>query len=326
MRTKVLVLTPLAWACAAAFAQTLPSGGQVVQGSGSVLVNGTAMTVNQTSQRLIADWQSFSIGAGNTVRFVQPSSSSVALNRVLGADPSRIFGSLSANGHVYLQNPNGVYFAPGAQVDVGSLVATTLNADAQQFMAGRLRLSGDPAGTATVVTRAHPTTPAAMARKEAAARTTNRAETCTVRRERTKRVERPLQHPERVRSRGALHFHVSDLRRVHAHHARRLGAGLCGVVGPNLERTHVVEDERQRFAPDACEQRKRRRRQSVVLRPIAVVVDVRLVHALDPVAGARRMLANQTARHRVAIQVRVQRPHQRAIRDRRHPPSRAGAG
>ena len=78
MRTKVLVLTPLAWACAAAFAQTLPSGGQVVQGSGSVLVNGTAMTVNQTSQRLIADWQSFSIGAGNTVRFVQPSSSSVA--------------------------------------------------------------------------------------------------------------------------------------------------------------------------------------------------------------------------------------------------------
>jgi len=160
MRTKVFALTPLAWACTAALAQTLPSGGQVVQGSGSIGVNGTTMTVHQASSRLIADWQSFSIGTGNTVRFVQPSNSAVALNRVLGADPSRIFGSLSANGHVYLQNPNGVYFAPGAQVDVGSLVATTLNADAQQFMAGRLRLSGDPAGAAAVVNEGRITTPA----------------------------------------------------------------------------------------------------------------------------------------------------------------------
>jgi filamentous hemagglutinin family protein len=160
MRTKVFLLTPLAWACSAALAQTLPSGGSIVQGAGSMVVNGAAMVVNQGSQRLIADWQSFSIGAGNSVRFVQPSNSAVALNRVLGNDPSRIFGSLSANGHVYLQNPNGVLFAPGAQVDVGSLVATTLNADAQQFMAGRLRLAGDPAGSASVVNEGRITTPA----------------------------------------------------------------------------------------------------------------------------------------------------------------------
>jgi large exoprotein involved in heme utilization and adhesion len=70
---------------------------------------------------------------------------------VLGSDPSRIFGSLTANGHVYLQNPNGVLFAPGAQVDVGSLVATTLNADAQAFMAGRLRLSGGNPASGSVV-------------------------------------------------------------------------------------------------------------------------------------------------------------------------------
>ncbi len=98
--------------------------------------------VQQTSARLIADWQSFSIGQGGSVRFVQPSSDAVALNRVLGNDPSRIFGSLSANGRVYLQNQNGVLFAPGARVDVGSLVATTLQADPAQFMAGRLRLGG----------------------------------------------------------------------------------------------------------------------------------------------------------------------------------------
>lgn len=142
MNTKVFMLSPLAFACLAAMAQTLPTGGSIVQGAGKIGVNGNTMVIDQSTQRMVADWQSFSIGAGHTVRFNQPSSSSVALNRVVGVDPSRIFGSLSANGHVYLQNPNGVLFAPGAQVDVGSLVATTLNASVADFMAGRLRLSG----------------------------------------------------------------------------------------------------------------------------------------------------------------------------------------
>ena len=108
------------------------------------------MTVNQSTGRLVTDWQSFSIGAGNSVRFVQPSSSAVALNRVTGNDPSAIFGSLVANGHVYLQNANGVYFAPGAQVSVGSLVATALEVDVGEFMLGKLRLSGGSAGTGSV--------------------------------------------------------------------------------------------------------------------------------------------------------------------------------
>ncbi len=127
---------------AAGAASTLPTGATVVKGSGSVSVNGASMTVNQASQRLVTDWQSFSIGAGNSVRFVQPSSSSVALNRVTGDEASNIFGSLTANGHVYLENANGVYFAPGAQVSVGSLLATSLNVDVGQFMLGQLRLSG----------------------------------------------------------------------------------------------------------------------------------------------------------------------------------------
>lgn len=143
MRTQVFLLSPLACACVAAMAQSLPTGGTIVQGAGRIGTNGNTMVIDQATNRMVADWQSFSIGAGNTVRFNQPSSSSVALNRVVGGDPSKIFGSLSANGHVYLQNPNGVLFAPGAQVDVGSLVATTLNADAGEFMAGRLRLAGN---------------------------------------------------------------------------------------------------------------------------------------------------------------------------------------
>jgi filamentous hemagglutinin family protein len=149
MRTKVFLLSPLAWACVAAMAQSLPTGGVIVQGAGKVSTTGNAMVIDQSTNRMVADWQSFSIGAGNSVRFNQPSSSSVALNRVVGGDPSQIFGSLSANGHVYLQNPNGVLFAPGARIDVGSFVATTLNTDVGEFMAGRLRLAGS-SGAAVV--------------------------------------------------------------------------------------------------------------------------------------------------------------------------------
>ncbi len=142
MKRKFFALTPVAFACKFALAQTLPTGGHITQGQGSISSGGNTMVVTQSSQRLIADWQSFSIGKGDTVQFVQPSADAVALNRVVGADPSLIFGNLSANGRVYLQNPNGVLFAPAAQVNVGSLVATTLQADTTQFMAGTLNLSG----------------------------------------------------------------------------------------------------------------------------------------------------------------------------------------
>ncbi|WP_127995645.1 beta strand repeat-containing protein [Piscinibacter defluvii] len=142
---RVFLLTPLACACSLALAQgaALPTGGTIVRGSGSISSSGSTMTVRQTTDRLVADWQSFSIGAGNTVRFVQPGRNSVALNRIVGDDASVIYGNLTANGHVFLQNTNGVLFAPGSQVSVGALVATTLKADVDALMAGQLRLSGD---------------------------------------------------------------------------------------------------------------------------------------------------------------------------------------
>ncbi|MDL2358401.1 MAG: filamentous hemagglutinin N-terminal domain-containing protein, partial [Pseudomonadota bacterium] len=115
-----------------------PTGGVVVAGSATVLKPNTATTqVNQTSQNAILNWQSFSIGAGETVRFVQPSATAVALNRVIGSDPSRIFGTLTANGQVFLVNNAGVYFAPGASVDVGGLVASTMNISNANFLSGK---------------------------------------------------------------------------------------------------------------------------------------------------------------------------------------------
>src|SRR6185369_13645824 len=69
----------------------------------------------------------------------------------LGPDPSSILGSLSANGKVFLVNPNGILFGQGAQVNVGGLVASTLNITDADFMAGRYNFSGS--GTGTVVNR-----------------------------------------------------------------------------------------------------------------------------------------------------------------------------
>jgi len=127
-----------------AWAQSvLPTGGVVVAGSGTIAQAGTVMTVTQTTAKMAADWQSFNIGAGNSVNFVQPSASSVALNRVLGSDVSLIQGALNANGQVFLVNPNGVLFTPTAQVNVGSIVASTLAISTADFMAGSYKFAGD---------------------------------------------------------------------------------------------------------------------------------------------------------------------------------------
>jgi filamentous hemagglutinin family protein len=131
----------LTLACAAG-AHALPMGGQVAAGGASMTAGPGNLTVNQSTSSAVINWQSFSIGQGEAVAFVQPNSQSVALNRVLGADPSSILGSLSANGKVFLVNPNGVLFASGAQVNVAGLVASTLDITDADFMAGRYHFAG----------------------------------------------------------------------------------------------------------------------------------------------------------------------------------------
>jgi len=126
-----------------------PTGGVIAAGSATIAGGAGSMTVTQTTQNAAINWQSFSIGAGEAVRFVQPASSSVALNRVLGADPSSILGSLSANGRIFLVNPNGILFGKGAAVNVGGLVASTRNISDSDFMAGKYQFSGTGGGTVT---------------------------------------------------------------------------------------------------------------------------------------------------------------------------------
>ena len=115
----------------------LPTGGQVTAGNTSILSNGSVMTVNQSSQNTIINWQSFNVGANAAVTFNQPNASAQALNRVLTSDPSYIYGKLSANGQVFFLNPAGILFGPTASVNVGGMVASTLNLSDNDFLAGK---------------------------------------------------------------------------------------------------------------------------------------------------------------------------------------------
>ncbi len=125
----------------------LPTDGVVAEGRAGITSGAGTMAITQTTQNAVINWQSFNIGQGEAVQFAQPNNNSVALNRVLGADPSRILGNLSSNGKVFLVNPNGILFGKGAIVNVGGLIASTLNISDTDFMAGRYKFSGGPSNS-----------------------------------------------------------------------------------------------------------------------------------------------------------------------------------
>ncbi|MBV5304239.1 MAG: filamentous hemagglutinin N-terminal domain-containing protein, partial [Chlorobium sp.] len=115
----------------------LPAGGQITAGSATIAVSGARMTVNQASQQMIANWNSFNIGSSAAVQFNQPNTASSALNRITDQNPTQIMGSLSANGKVFLVNPSGVIFGKTARVDVGGITASTLDMLDSDFLAGK---------------------------------------------------------------------------------------------------------------------------------------------------------------------------------------------
>ena len=114
----------------------LPTGGAITAGSGAISTSGSAMTVNQTSQKMVADWNTFNIGQQASVAFSQPNASAAALNRIHDLNASQIMGKLTANGKVYLLNRSGILFGKTAQVNVGGLVATSLDMTDSDFLAG----------------------------------------------------------------------------------------------------------------------------------------------------------------------------------------------
>ena len=125
-------------------AQKLPQGGSVVSGQATIgTPSNGGLIINQTTNSAIINWDSFSVGQNARVSFTQPSSSSAVLNRVTGATNSTIAGNISANGQVYLVNPNGIAITPSGSVQVGGgFVGSALDISNSDFNAGRLNFYG----------------------------------------------------------------------------------------------------------------------------------------------------------------------------------------
>ena len=103
----------------------LPVLDEVRMGGGSVepSESGKTLTINQTSPYMAIDWKSFNVAEDYSVHFNQRDRDWLAVNRVGGTEQSRIHGNVTANGKVFLFNPNGILFGKKAKVGVGTLVA-----------------------------------------------------------------------------------------------------------------------------------------------------------------------------------------------------------
>ena len=138
LRNLLLATTPLL-ALGLTQATAGPEGASVVGGAATIQgQGGPAVIVNQSTSSAVINWNTFNIRANESVRFNQPNSSSVALNRVVGGlGPSEIMGSLTANGRVFIINRDGILFGPGSVVNTAGFLATTNDIKNADFMAGR---------------------------------------------------------------------------------------------------------------------------------------------------------------------------------------------
>jgi filamentous hemagglutinin family protein len=106
-----------------------PTGVNLVAGSGAIFTSGTAMTINQSTQNAVIDWNAFnasnySIGGNLAMNFALPNISAVTLNLVSTTNPGLILGQLTANGTVYAINPSGVIFGTSSILDTSALATS----------------------------------------------------------------------------------------------------------------------------------------------------------------------------------------------------------
>lgn len=126
-----------------------PSGGTVTSGSANIAQSGGTTTVTQNTSKASINWNRFSIGSSEIVNFVQPSTTAITLNRVIGNEKSVIDGALNANGQVWILNSNGVLFNSDAKISTSGLLVSTKMLSDEDFQNGNYSLKGE--STASVV-------------------------------------------------------------------------------------------------------------------------------------------------------------------------------
>ncbi|ERO60392.1 hypothetical protein P308_14285 [Pseudomonas piscis] len=94
----------------------------------------TTVTIEQTADKAILNWETFNVGRNTTVDFQQQSNWAL-MNRVNDPNgrPSEIQGQIKGAGTVMIINRNGVVFSGTSQVNVRNLVAAAATITDEQF-------------------------------------------------------------------------------------------------------------------------------------------------------------------------------------------------
>ena len=88
-------------------AEAGPTGGKVTSGQGNIAYGGATTVINQRSQVIDINWQTFSTAPNETVDFKQPNPSALAINYVIGGVLLVLQETLNASGRVYVLNSAG---------------------------------------------------------------------------------------------------------------------------------------------------------------------------------------------------------------------------
>ncbi|MBK0001057.1 filamentous hemagglutinin N-terminal domain-containing protein [Erwinia sp. S38] len=148
MENKNAVIRPLALAVALSFigGASAVGTGTVVSGSGSIIKNGNQVKVQQNTDKMIVNWNNMNVGKNESLKFNQPNVNAAVLNKINSIDPTVIAGALNANGKVFIVNPNGVLISKGSSINVGSLIASSLDISNKDFLSGKINLKGNGKG------------------------------------------------------------------------------------------------------------------------------------------------------------------------------------
>ena len=136
MKNLKIFITTIAIIFSAYALSALPQGEQVESGTATFEYPDQSTLKITADNSTIINFQSFSIAQNETVNFVQPSATATVLSRVVGNDPSIIAGNMTANGIVFLVNPNGINITSTADIQASAFIASTLDISTQNFITG----------------------------------------------------------------------------------------------------------------------------------------------------------------------------------------------